>query len=352
MVMVTEFKATLRARIRTAVRSVRDRLSWGEDQSVEMSTDDTADRRPVPRTVDPDELPALLEAEDIETMRVGIGRLVVVAPELPSDAAAAITTILVNRLADDEFAIQQAALRGLEAVANAYPSMVDEHAPTIASRLASIQEFVRRQCVDVMVAIVIESPARAALVYPFLDHHERLVRTAALRVLVEAAAVEPVVIATVGKFVETELESPSVDRELLVDAAVALERSHPGTMADLTPVVVDWLPAMEQSVERAAIRYLLAVDHHGEPIADRVLTALLRAIAVDAIEDRDQLVERVVALGADRTDTVATWAETRTEWERLSVAAAIDERRTDPPAMRVIEAVVRDDDRFASVIGP
>lgn len=339
----------MRVRIRTAARRVRDRLPWGREAEQEPIAEEANDTRPVPRSVEPSDLPELLEADDIETMRVGIGRLVVL-PELPRDDAATITTVLVGRLEDDEFAVRQAALRGLEAVAEVHPSLVDDHAPAIARRLGSIQEFVRRQCVAVMGTLVVESPDRAALVYPFLGHHDRLVRTAALRVLVAAADTEPVVMAPVARFIEAELDSPSVDHDILVEAASALDRSHPGTMAEQAPAVLDWLPAMDRAVERAAVRYLLAIDRTDEAIADRVVEAFLRAIATSAFEDRDRLVDRVVSLGVDRTETVTSWAETRTEWERITVAAAIDERRSDEAARRVIDAVVRDEDRFAPVL--
>ena len=274
-----------------------------------------------------DQTPELLESGDREAMQRAVGWLASV-PEIPFTVAEAALDACLEQLNADGFPIRRSAYRGIKAIHEYHPELVEAELPAIAEGIDERYLIVQEACASTVTDILNRSPARASVIYPYLTKAAKSTRDLALEVLIRVAKQHPIVLEPVDPFLRAQFQEPTVERTLLIEAAVARSAVNSNSIAEAVPIVVTWLPTTDRELEEAIIQLLTTWGLAPEEGADRVIRTMLTYLSTG---DRPYKFEAATWLVHTlRTDPalstfVEAWRYNADEWDRLRVAVAIDE---------------------------
>lgn len=343
-----------RARDKLAAMQVnlRHRLQSDGEPDADHDDEPAASELSVPATVDLARAPMMIETGDRDDVNRAVGWLLT-APTLPEDVAEATMQACLARLDDEAFSIERLAYRGISAVGEHHPALVEPHVQTVARGLGERYVVVRDACATLLVESCRRDPRLTGAVYPYLLSEHDPTRTAAFGVVVDVGRAHPVVLCSIDPFLRDQLATPSVPRPQLVDAYLCCSERDPAVLGEAIPHLIDWLPTTDRDLEEAIVR---AVTTWGDVPAEGGDLIVRTCLSYLSARDRphrlaaSRWVVDAVTTEPDLGSVIEAWRYDTDEWERLRVAAAIQEGTEDGLAV-VGEQLVRGDDTFAADLG-
>lgn len=339
----------VRDMLATIRRDVRHRLRNSNESGAEG--EEPADPAPATVDVDMDRIPELL-AGDREEMNQAVGWLLT-APHVPEDVAAVAVEACVDRLDADQFSTARLAYRGLDAIYAHHPTLVAANVRTVAEGLAGRNVSVQNACVGLLVDLCTGLPELTPVVYPYLQAERETTRAAAFDVLLEVGEVHPIVLCSIDPYLRQQLADPTLPRTDLVEAYLRRQDRDPGTLADAIPTFVDWLPTTDRELEEAIVRAVTAFGEVPAANGERVLRTCLTYLAAGERPSRDAVarwVVHAVATDDELRSALEAWRADTDEWDRLRVAATIEEA-TDDGIEIVGPHLIAPSDTFAGEFG-
>lgn len=354
--MATRSRLTARQTLdrlrRRAVQFAR-RL-WGDDSTdpAEEPGEDDTERLPPASDVDLDAIPDLLADEDRAAVNRAVGWLVTV-PELPEGIAEEAVDVCLGRITAESFPIKRLAYRALTAIHDHHPHLIQAGVPTLAAGLGDRYVVVQEACGDLLIQVCTESPRFTSVIYPALLPGAETNREQAMNVLLAIGERHPVVLTAVDPLFRAELAEPTLPRALIVRGLLIRHDREPHLIRHHLSQLVTWLPTTDRALEDTVVAAILTTDSVPDGSDDRIVRSLLSYIASGEREHRGDACHWLADVGAEAAGfehAATAWQDETPEWERVRVAAAIDE--VDPAgASPLLEAVLKSDDRMTDAIG-